>query len=696
MSPVINSKKRRSVFFGIGLAVLIVLFGPSLRAQAPNPVPLINLPLVPDATAPGGPQFTLTVNGTGFVSNSTVNWNTTPLATTFVSRSQLTAVVPAADIAKASTGWVTVVNPAPGGGTSNVAFLSVSPDSGYALYFTNTTAGSGGEGTTGVVVSDFNGDGKLDMAVANGGSNTVSILLGDGTGNFTVVSSPAVNGSPLSLTVGDFNRDGKPDLAVTVTGSISILLGNGDGTFQPPLVLSFPAISQPYQTAAADFNGDGNLDLAVASYGNNTVVILLGDGTGNFTVGPTSATGENPVAVAVGDFNGDGIPDLAVANYGSATLSILLGDGTGNFSLASSPGTDLGPASVAVGDFNGDGWPDLAVATQEGGLGNVSILLGDGTGNFIPDSSQGTGWYTDSLAVGDLNGDGKLDLAVKSECMYGGCDAYHGGTYFLVGDGTGDFFMDVWTQWSWGYWFTFQPSSIALGDFNGDGAMDVAATFWYLNGVGLALQIPPAPSVSLTPSSLDFGTQLIFTSAQRSVTLSNGGNAALSITSINTSGNFSQTNDCGSIVLADEYCQITVSFSPSTIGTQTGTLTITDNASNSPQTVPLTGAGTIVALAPTSLGFSAQTVGTTSAPQTVTLTNSGRRPLTIAGIHIAGADSGDFAETNTCGTSVAPGSSCTISVTFTPQAKGVRQAVIGVSDNGGGAPQTVGLRGYGK
>ena len=96
-------------------AVLLML---SALSYAQAPVPFINLPLIPDATAPGGPQFTLTVNGTGFVSNSVVNWNGNALATQFVSRSQLTATVPAADIATASTGWVTVVNPAPGGGTS--------------------------------------------------------------------------------------------------------------------------------------------------------------------------------------------------------------------------------------------------------------------------------------------------------------------------------------------------------------------------------------------------------------------------------------------------------------------------------------------------------------------------------------------------------------------------------------------------
>jgi hypothetical protein len=103
---------------------IVILLGLASLTYAQAPVPFINLPLVPDATAPGGPQFTLTVNGTGFVSNSVVNWNGTPLATQFVNQGQLTATVPASDIATASTGWVTVVNPAPGGGTSNTAYFT--------------------------------------------------------------------------------------------------------------------------------------------------------------------------------------------------------------------------------------------------------------------------------------------------------------------------------------------------------------------------------------------------------------------------------------------------------------------------------------------------------------------------------------------------------------------------------------------
>ena len=296
-------------------AVLLGLLSALSYAQAP--VPFINLPLMPDARAPGGPQFTLTVNGTGFVSNSVVNWNGSALATQFVTGSQLTAIVPATDIATASTGWVAVVNRAPGGGTSNVAFFSVTRNEGSSVGFGIASSPAVGYAMS-AAVGDFNGDGTLDLAVTNIDNDTVSVLLGNGKGNFALASSPATGSEPESVAVGDFN-------------------------------------------------GDGKLDLAVANTGGSTVSILLGDGTGNFTLVSSPAVGSHPTSVAVGDFNGDGKLDLAVTSgqydIGGQAVSILLGDGTGNFTLAASLDLTL-PTSVAVGDFNGDGKLDLVVAKR--------------------------------------------------------------------------------------------------------------------------------------------------------------------------------------------------------------------------------------------------------------------------------------------------------------------------------------------
>ena len=336
----------------------------------------------------------MTLNGTGFVSGSVVNWNGGGLATQFVSGSQLSAAVPASDIATNTTASVTVTNPGPGGGTSNVVFFPVTANVGHSIGFGLALSPAVGPEPYSLAVGDFNGDGKLDLAVANYGGygfpSTVSILLGDGRGNFTLASSPAAGDSPLSVAVGDFNGDGNLDLAVAneVGGCVTILLGDGTGNFT--LTSSPAAGDEPVSVAVGDFNGDGKLDLAVANWGYfsaSTVDILLGDGAGKFTLASSTLTGSDSDAVAVGDFNGDGKLDLAVANRSGNNVSILLGDGAGNFTLTSSPATGSEPYSVAVGDFNGDGKLDLAVANS--GSNTVSILLGDGTGNFTLASSPG-------------------------------------------------------------------------------------------------------------------------------------------------------------------------------------------------------------------------------------------------------------------------------------------------------------------
>src|SRR5438034_1024114 len=216
-----------------------------------------------------------------------------------------------------------------------------------------------------VAVGDFNGDGKQDLAVANKNSNFVSIFLGDGTGSFGAPTNYAIgNGdNAFWVAIGDFNGDAKQDLAVTdrFTNKVSILLGDGTGNFGAPT--TFATGFYPSSVAVADFNGDGSQDLVVTNYFSNNVSILLGDGTGTFGAPTNFATGPSPLSVAVGDFNGDGSQDVAVANYSSNNVSIFLGDGTGNFSPATNFGAGNNPYSISVGDFNGDAKQDIWLPT---------------------------------------------------------------------------------------------------------------------------------------------------------------------------------------------------------------------------------------------------------------------------------------------------------------------------------------------
>src|SRR5207302_7515416 len=200
------------------------------------------------------------------------------------------------------------------------------------------------------------------------------------------------------------------------------------------------------------------------------------------------------------------------------------------------------------------------------------------------------------------------------------------------------------------------------------------------------------PAVTLSSTSVMFGNQGVgTTSPPQSITLTNSGSAPLAITNVTITGDFTQTNDCGASAAAGANCTISVTFKPTALGARTGTLTITDNASGSPQTVALAGTATgpVVSLSTATLAFAAQLTGSTSAAHSVTLNNTGNGVLSITSI----TTSGDFAQTNTCGSSVAAGASCAISVTFTAAAGGNRTGSLTITDNAADSPESVALSG---
>lgn len=200
--------------------------------------------------------------------------------------------------------------------------------------------------------------------------------------------------------------------------------------------------------------------------------------------------------------------------------------------------------------------------------------------------------------------------------------------------------------------------------------------------------------VSLAPASLAFpGTPVGVSSAPQTVTLMNQGNASLSISSILVSGNFAQSNNCGTTVPAAGSCTLSVTFTPAAAGPLTGSITFIDNANGSPQVIPLTGSGldALVSLAPASLSFASTPVGVSTAAQTVTLMNQGNTSVSILSIQI----SGDFAQTNNCGTSLAPATNCAFNITFTPASSGNRSGSLTITDNAAGSPHMVGMSGAG-
>ena len=312
-----------------------------------------------------------------------------------------------------------------------------------------------------VAIGDFDDDGVPDLAVVSAGGGTVSILLGDGVGGFSLPSDVPAGDQPAGLAIGDFDGDGDVDLAVTsVTGnSVRVLLGDGKGGFAH--ASDFPVGKAPGAVAVADFNADGAIDLAIADSGSDAISILVGDGLGGFSQAAAVAVGRFPSALGVGDFNRDGVPDLAVVNRDDVSVSILLGDGRGGFSRVDvaigGVGDPYVPVSVVVGDFNGDRVDDLAI--PDSGSPRMTVLLGDGHGGFSATQLQ-TAAGCGTVAAADLNGDGIADLVAPSTAG--------GRLTVLLGDGHGGFVRFI------NPWVGNHPSAVAAGDFNLDGLQDLA------------------------------------------------------------------------------------------------------------------------------------------------------------------------------------------------------------------------------
>ena len=262
-----------------------------------------------------------------------------------------------------------------------------------------------------VVVGDFNGDGNLDLGVADNG---VTIFLGNGDGTF---QKTATYGTGFGVAVGDVNNDGNLDLVTNTFGSssVSVLLGNGDGTFQVANTYSFPGpVLSP---VLADFNNDGNLDIGVVNRANNQVGVFLGNGDGSFQLPTMLDTGNIPQGLVAADFNGDGNADPAVVNNGEHTVGVSLGQGDGTFSAAGN--FDTGgqfPIGLAVGDFNGDGYPDLVVANENSNTVGVLLNAADwGTRPGAPSTGKGSTYLRQTLGTALAETIRPSDFAPRTE-----------------------------------------------------------------------------------------------------------------------------------------------------------------------------------------------------------------------------------------------------------------------------------------
>jgi fibronectin type 3 domain-containing protein len=334
--------------------------------------------------------------------------------------------------------------------------------------FIQSSTPSVGNTPDAVTSGDLDGDGDIDLAVANWGSDTVSILLNNGSGIFTQSTTPAVGSYPFLIISGDFDGDGDIDLAIA-DDAVSILFNNGNGTFAPRSSVNVKG--DPISVTTGDLDGDGDIDLASASPDSNTVSILLNNGNGTFAQSSTPSVGNSPYSVTAGDFDGDGDIDLATANLGSNTASILLNNGSGGFIQSpTTPTVGSWPCAVTSGDLDGDGDIDLAVANW--GSDTVSILLNNGSGIFTQSSAPGVGEQPASVTSGDLDGDGDIDLAVAN--------VNDNTVSILLNNGSGTFIESSTPN-------VVSPTSVTAGDFDGDGDIDLAVSNQGSNTVSILL-----------------------------------------------------------------------------------------------------------------------------------------------------------------------------------------------------------------
>lgn len=373
-----------------------------------------------------------------------------------------------------------------------------------------------------LAVADVNADGKRDIITGNNGSSAVGVLLNTGTGAFrAVATTSAGSGSqPYGIAVADVNADGKPDVLTANygTNSVGVLLGNGTGAFAAAVAYSTGSGSQPFGLAVADVNADGRPDIVSANTFTFAVGVLLGNGNGTFAAVMPYTTGvTSPTAVAVGDVNADGKPDIVAAVSGA--VGVLLGNGNGTFQAIGTTPLNNSPRKLALADVNADGRLDV-VTVSDSGSGSVSVLLGSGNGTFATAVSYATGSnsFSNGVALADVSGDGKPDIITANP------GNYTAGVLRNTGNGT---FAAVQT-FSAGSSIP-APYDVVAADVSGDGKPDIVtanvstntvsvllntATFLAARAAALPAEVqlypnPAAPTSAFTITGLPAGVQRI-------------------------------------------------------------------------------------------------------------------------------------------------------------------------------------------
>ncbi|CAF1402668.1 unnamed protein product, partial [Rotaria sordida] len=366
-------------------------------------------------------------------------------------------------------------------GTHNIGvFLGL----GNGVFTGQTTFSTGPSRPWAITVGDFNNDNKLDIAIANYGTNNIGVILGYGNGNFSspTTFSTGYDSLPLSIAVGDFDNDNKLDIAVVnnVTNNVGIFLGHGNGSFEDQMIFTTGIKSQPYSIALADLNNDTHLDIIVVNFNIHNIGIFLGHGDGSFEKQTSYSTGNNsyPISVAISDFNNDNKLDIVVASSQTKNIGLFFGYGNGAFATQVNylMLTSFNLHSIVVNNFNNDNVLDIVIASYD--TNDVNVFLGSFNSTFSDQVQYSTGDYSQpsSVVIDDFNNDDKLDIAVANT------NGSNLGIFIGYGDGKFS------TQMTYPTGSNSNPRSITVGDFNGDGQLDIAIVNERDRNIGVFLQ----------------------------------------------------------------------------------------------------------------------------------------------------------------------------------------------------------------